>query len=129
MSNRCSNPIHVALRCDRSAPGCARAAIRTIDGIDRVQDDAQLIASELVTNAVLHAGCDCDEEIELVAQRVPAGIRIEVADVGRRGAVPAIAPDDYQGRGGMGLRLVHALAMRWGVERTERLRVWAELAV
>jgi anti-sigma regulatory factor (Ser/Thr protein kinase) len=117
------------LRCDRSAPARAREALRQIDGIDPVCEDALLVTSELVSNAVLHSGCDPQEEIELVADRVPAGIRIEVADAGRSGRTPRVKRADDGSPGGIGLRLVHALARRWGADRQDGVRVWAELAI
>jgi anti-sigma regulatory factor (Ser/Thr protein kinase) len=70
---------------------------------------ASLLLSELVTNAVLHAGTDIDVAVELP----DAAIRVEVAD--RNPVHPApkgYAPDAGTGRG---LVLVEALADEWGV--------------
>jgi hypothetical protein len=40
--------------CGREAPAIARAALRRIQELDAARDDAILVASELVTNAVVH---------------------------------------------------------------------------
>jgi anti-sigma regulatory factor (Ser/Thr protein kinase) len=119
----------MTLRCDRSAPRIARNAVGSVPSIEHARDDVLLITTELVSNAVLHAGCEPGDEIEVVAELVPQALRITVSDVGRSGCTPEVRDEPYTGSGGMGLRLVQMLARGWGVERNHRLRVWAELAV
>lgn len=118
------------LRCDRSAPRRAREALGALEAIEPIRDDALLLASELVSSAVLRAGCDPQGQIELVADLVPSGVRIAVAEVddptSRRAPAEAEAP--YL-PAGLGMRLVTAIARQWGVERNGRPRLWAELAV
>jgi anti-sigma regulatory factor (Ser/Thr protein kinase) len=106
-------------------------------------EDALLVASELATNAVLRAGADAEGEFELLAELIPDGIRIAVTDDGRAGgaggampapavvgSTPAAAPTSAPGlSGGMGLWVVDALSRRWGTERDDITRVWAELAL
>jgi anti-sigma regulatory factor (Ser/Thr protein kinase) len=128
MSTQLSKLLMVVLRCDRSAPWRARQAVRALQEIDQVRDDALLVTSELVSNAVLHSGCDPEEQIEVMAARTPIGVRIEVVDVGRSGKHAELCDPDARAYGGMGLRLVDALSERWGADREDRLRVWAELA-
>lgn len=115
------------LPCDASAPRTVRRALGALDVIGPVRDDALLVASELVTNAVLHSGCDPSEEVEFVAELLPGTLRIAVTDPGRSGRAPAPQPN-YTGRGGFGLRAVAAIARRWGTERQTGRLVWAELA-
>lgn len=93
-------------------------------GITEVLDVAQLLTSELVTNAVVHARSD----IELVLKLNADILRVEVRD--RKAALPAnrgAAVDDDAGRG---IRVVDSLAHRWGASRTgERKVVWFELVL
>lgn len=85
---------------------------------------ARLLVSELATNAVRYSGC---ESYELVIDLGADGLRVDVAD-GNPARVPALGtPDDA---GGRGLRLVEALASRWGVDRgagDAAKHVWFEL--
>lgn len=86
-----------------------------------------LVASELVTNAVLHSGCKDNHAIQ-----VSVGIRedrlvITVLD-------PGLSDEDARVRedptfGGFGLRIVDQLADKWGAERTHGYCVWAEVAL
>jgi len=39
----------------------------------------------------------------------------------------SLATDEQRGSGGVGLFVVEQLASRWGADRSERYRVWAEL--
>lgn len=84
-------------------------------------DDVALIVSELVTNAVRHAGT----EVRLRLERLPHGVRLEVADDSTR---PLRQVVGYADEGGRGLPLVDALSTRYGVEgRPDGKVVWAEL--
>ena len=92
-------------------------------GVDqRVSGDLMLLVSELVTNAVRHAGCD---EFEVRLQVAPDRLRLEVRDEGG-GFEPRIAPST-DGTGGYGLFIVDRLADRWGVERDAGGVIWLEL--
>lgn len=79
---------------------------------DRLVYDATLLISELVTNAVVHAGTT----VEIVCRLDADSLVIEVADrhPGRvlRGSTEQ--PDDHR-EGGRGLYLVAALSDVWGV--------------
>lgn len=116
-----------SLVCDESAPAGARAAIREIDPAAPLIGDAMLLASELVTNAVRHSGCQPTDHITLRAAVRGSVVRLEVSDPARSASVPRLpGPDDPFG--GMGLRVVEALADRWGNERGREQVVWAELS-
>lgn len=128
MSTQPSELLRCRLPCDASAPQLARHALNPLTAIEPVRDDALLIASELVTNAVLHSGCDPTDQLEVVAELTPRGVLIAVTDVGRSDSTPT-GRAAYASAGGLGLRVVEALARRWGTERRGGVRVWAELAL
>ncbi|MFG2636342.1 ATP-binding protein [Streptomyces sp. NPDC048362] len=71
---------------------------------------AELLTSELVTNALVHT----DDDAVLTAVVEPGGLRVEVRDfVTRRPEVCVpVTDDDTHGRG---LMLVRSLADAWGV--------------
>ncbi|HMJ35562.1 MAG TPA: ATP-binding protein [Baekduia sp.] len=83
-----------------------------------------LLTSELVGNAVRHAGAaHPTERIVFHARLSQDHVRVEVADHG-----PGFDPEIRHETAGFGLRLVDKLASRWGVERTARgCRVWFEV--
>ncbi|MBV1949925.1 ATP-binding protein [Streptomyces sp. BV129] len=93
-------------------------------GLDDLTDDAILIVSELVTNAVLHAR---RESIRVVVERkTPGTVRVAVADFSRTLPDPCTPRDDDED--GRGLTLIAALAANWGTdERRWGKVVWAEL--
>ncbi|MFE0457218.1 ATP-binding protein [Streptomyces sp. NPDC058914] len=87
-------------------------------------DIAELLTSELVTNALVHT----DHEAVLTATVGPAGLRVEVRDFVSRRPQPR-TPNAGDGTHGRGLLLVQSLADAWGV-RTHGVgkAVWFELA-
>ncbi len=94
-----------------------------------VLDNAELLLSELVTNA-LRVRVPSDRQVGVrIARSLEDGLlRLEVSDAGS-GRPEVQAPGDDE-PGGRGLLLVEALAHRWGVdERVGGLgkTVWAEL--
>ncbi|WP_371663392.1 ATP-binding protein [Streptomyces sp. NBC_00280] len=84
---------------------------------------AELLTSELVTNALVHT----DRDAVLTATVSPHGLRVEVRDfVGRRPRLRAPNADD--GTHGRGLVLVESLADAWGVRaHGVGKAVWFEL--
>lgn len=116
----------LGLANDIASAGLARGLVQELCsewGIDRVVDDAMLVVSELVTNAIVHAG----GEAELRLFPSPGMLRIEVADNGAEAPDPHLAGDDDEH--GRGLLLVAVLSAAWGTEPTESggKVVWAEL--
>ena len=108
-------------RCT-DAPRRARQRVRELVPPDR-RDDATLLVSELVTNAVKY-GPEA-ETIRLIVEQGEGRTRCTVHDLGG-GPLPEMRAEDDPAPGGHGLRLVDALADRWGVERGST-RVWFEL--
>jgi CheY-like chemotaxis protein len=87
-------------------------------------DDATLVVSEMVTNAVTHAGSGCELRLSVS----PLALRIEVADYGP--GTPDPKPPSTTRNSGRGLHLIDALTAAWGVEPTTDAggkTVWAEL--
>ena len=84
-------------------------------------DDLQLVISELVTNAVVHARTPLRLLVRFDGHRVVT----EVFDADARLPTPGVSVDDV---GGRGLILVDRLSDRWGCEPfLDGKRVWAEL--
>jgi anti-sigma regulatory factor (Ser/Thr protein kinase) len=115
----------------RRDPDSAAEARRTLGEVSdhlspRRLEDARLLVSELVTNAIRHAGLDDDDVIRLVVVSGDRALRIEVCDPGPGFDVGEPTPDPARPTG-WGLYLVRELADRWGVERNELTRVWFEL--
>ncbi|MFF8590484.1 SpoIIE family protein phosphatase [Streptomyces sp. NPDC015220] len=119
------------------APGAARALARAaltewldlgLTVPDRLADDVLVVVSELVTNAVVHAGTD----VELICRLEPetGACVVEVSD-----QHPSRAPRDHPAptpyeapEYGRGLRLVAALAEAWGITYRPGVKtVWARL--
>ncbi|MFF8829538.1 SpoIIE family protein phosphatase [Streptomyces sp. NPDC015131] len=112
--------------------GLALPAAATIT--ERVADDAVLVAGELVTNAVVHAGTTVDLlfRLEDPAGGRPAALVLEVSDHHPTRTVrhEHQHPDDGDGLDeyGRGLQLVAALAECWGITYRPGLKtVWARL--
>jgi anti-sigma regulatory factor (Ser/Thr protein kinase) len=89
--------------------------------------DVRLLVSELVTNALRHAGLDENDRIELAVGVTDSAVRVEVTDHGR-GFDPEAIPTDPEVAQGWGLYLVATLSDRWGAESHDgSTRVWFEL--
>lgn len=91
-------------------------------GLDELAADAELVASEVVTNALLHAG----PPVELSIRITPPRVRVEVSDRTRSTPVPLGAGG--QSMTGRGLSLIEGLTRAWGVAPNNGGKtVWAEL--
>ena len=110
---------------DLLAPSQARAVVRELLdqwGYRDLVDDAALVVSELVANAVEHAGATS----VVLVNRGEGGVRIEVRDPGEGTPAPQSPPGPAER--GRGLMIVSALASSWGVQQAERSKtVWVEL--
>lgn len=91
-----------------------------------VREDAILLVSELITNAVRHAPERHPAEVELRVRTEPGKVRVVVADPGT-GFVPAPRLSTDAVGSGWGLYLVDRIADRWGVLSDERTEVWFEI--
>ncbi|GAB7033441.1 ATP-binding protein [Streptomyces sp. NPDC021749] len=90
-----------------------------------VLDTAQLLVSELITNAVQHVGVG---PVSVTARLASSALRIEVDDTSAVLPQPVVL--DEEAEGGRGLVLVAALADRHGAEPTPAgKRCWAEISL
>ncbi|NUS09896.1 MAG: ATP-binding protein [Streptomyces sp.] len=82
--------------------------------LPHLADPAELIVSELVTNAVVHARKPRGHLIRTRFELIGSGVRIEVHDASEEKPDAQVASSD--GESGRGLALVDALTSgRWGV--------------
>ena len=96
-------------------------------GLDDLLDDVVLLTSELVTNAVTHAGTPMTVSVVREEDR----LRIDVFDQHPTRVLP-VGANARPGAGehGRGLLITSALATAWGVEyRRDHKRVWAAFAL
>lgn len=88
-----------------------------------VVDDLLLLVSELVTNAVVHAGSPAVVRLDADVERIKVAVADHDTD-----RVPALVDGDPLASSGRGVLLVDRLAARWGVEpQREGKVVWFEL--
>ncbi len=93
-------------------------------GAPQLADTAELLVSELVTNALLHTEHGAVLDAVLGADR---RLRVEVRD--ESGRLPRPRPPAEAATSGRGLLLVEALADAWGVQvRADGKVTWFELA-
>lgn len=127
MRNEPATPVAVTLPATAGASAQARRivgeAVATWGVSPDVAEDAALVVTELVSNAVDHA----TGPLELTVSRTVQGIRIDVAD--QSPAMPQPRPVQVDSARGRGLIIVAALSRDWGTTPTTRGKtVWAELA-
>jgi anti-sigma regulatory factor (Ser/Thr protein kinase) len=89
-------------------------------------DAVQLVVSELVTNAVLHAPESSSITLELFRTR--EAVRVLVSDASPQEPVRRDGPAPWSVQSGRGVALVDSIADRWGTEpRSPRGKtVWCE---
>ena len=117
-------------RCDPTLPSRARSWVRAslthalpAHAAASVVDDAEIVVSELATNALRARSTGCAVRWDLDAALVTLSVFDDATGWPR--PVTAAAEDQH----GRGLHIVAALARRWGVsaERCGK-RIWAQLA-
>jgi anti-sigma regulatory factor (Ser/Thr protein kinase) len=92
-------------------------------GLSEVQDDVQLLLTELITNVIIHARTDFQVRVESSGD----GVRVEVIDGNpTMPAAGTLAPGALSGRG---LTLVESVASRWGAQhkKGDGKTVWFEV--
>ena len=107
----------VLFRPEDSAPAMGR---RVLDGLSdgfapTLLEDARLLVTELITNAIQHGRLDGHDRISVTVRREPdGGVLVEVADPGD--GFPASDSGRPDSGSGWGLTLLDRLADEWGVE-------------
>lgn len=74
-------------------------------------DIVVLLTSELVTNAIEHAGTP----VEVLVRDFHGRVQVEVFDAGQQ--VPVVVDGGFASQSGRGLRIVAALSEAWGFDR------------
>ena len=109
--------LDVSVPATREAAARARRALRELDLPLPLANDAQLAASELVTNSVRHAGLAPDDPIRVTVDWSGGRLRVHVRDT-RRGVRSAVVSGSIRpapgAESGWGLYLVDRVASRWG---------------
>lgn len=112
---------------ERSAVGEVRRELREFlrDSSDEERTEAaELLVSELVTNALIHTR----HGAVVTATATPARLRVEVQDFASADLPAPYVPNADDGTHGRGLILVRSLADAWGVEAQALGKVvWFEL--
>lgn len=112
--------------------GLARRFVRLVLVDHVLADTAELVVSELATNAVEHTasgepGGSFVVEVEAFADHVA----VAVVDMGSDGRPVPVDEDpaDVAAINGRGLHIVRAVSKEWGCEQVRvGLRVWADIA-
>jgi anti-sigma regulatory factor (Ser/Thr protein kinase) len=98
-------------------------------GLARLGDDAALVVSELVTNAVRYGNCAQrrleDQPITLILLRLAPHVLLAVADPSDE--IPTPKEPDYISEHGRGLHIVESYSTCWGWDALEEggKAVWA----
>ncbi|MET9060294.1 ATP-binding protein [Streptomyces antibioticus] len=112
---------------DRSSVPATRQFVRDVLAdwrIPRLSDTAELIVSELVTNAVLHTRAGV---LRVTVRCLPGG-RVKVAVIDKSRDLPEMRPADDDADHGRGLAIVAACSQQWGADPLPwGKRVWAVL--
>jgi anti-sigma regulatory factor (Ser/Thr protein kinase) len=118
-------PLVLDLPRDGTAAALARGALAEIEEDDEdIADRLAVLTTELVSNAVRHGGGTIRLRVSFDAE----AIRVEVQDEGECFVAAEALAIEGTAAGGFGLKIVEALADRWGVDRARGV-VWAELDV
>jgi anti-sigma regulatory factor (Ser/Thr protein kinase) len=116
-----------------AGPEAAADARRALVGLafsEITRENIALLVSELVTNAVRHAGIPAGDPIQLELINGANSVRLSVHDGGSGFPVPSYPSDRPFVAGGRGLLIVAALARAWGVESgPDGCSVWCDIAV
>jgi anti-sigma regulatory factor (Ser/Thr protein kinase) len=111
----------------QTSPRAARSTLMEFEhGLPEERlGDAELLLSELVSNAVKYGG---DGQIDVIFERGDGRFRTEVVDQGDGFLTPLRDRGDVDTPGGWGLPLVQTLSDRWGAHEGST-HVWFEFAL
>jgi anti-sigma regulatory factor (Ser/Thr protein kinase) len=94
----------------------ARRVLLALALPEATREDLALIVTELVTNAVLHAGLSGADRVEVSLTNGAGSVRLEVHDPGPGFKCPSPPSLDSIVAGGRGLVIVAALSDSWGID-------------
>lgn len=118
---------HLELAPDLDSPARARHCLDALPkaGFKVWHDPAELVISELTTNALRHTS----KPFTLALALMPTQLLISVTDATRQ--EPILRPVRYASGGGRGMQLVDAVSHSWGVRLIHQggKSVWASIAV
>ncbi len=118
----------IGLPCELASVTVGRHFVRDVLNdweLPRLVDDAQLATSELVANAVRHAGTDLVLTVSLDDEVV-----IAIEDSKPEIRHPVLAGPGSMAEGGRGLHIVAAVSSDWGITATGAGKaVWCALAL
>jgi anti-sigma regulatory factor (Ser/Thr protein kinase) len=122
------NLVQLELPSSRDSPRIAReavvAACRRWGLSAEVAHAAELVTSELVTNAVIHAGTP----LVLAAEHEEPHLTVAVSD--GESSFPSLRPPSHDREDGRGIAIIDRLGATWGVQRTILGKtVWVSLVV
>ena len=92
--------------------GQVRAALE-FSGLKDYADDAELIASELVSNAVRHGSSSADDKITVALSRIPGGPGVALIVIDTSPEPPILKEFTLDAEGGRGMAIVDALSSSW----------------
>jgi serine/threonine-protein kinase RsbW len=117
-----TSDVLLKLPADPTAARRARHKLHQARMPEDLQHTVDLLVTELVANAVRHAGLHPGQEIFFAARFAGDHVRVEIHDEG-----PGFDVEGAMAGRGFGLRMVDKLASRWGVDTSDGTRVWFEL--
>jgi anti-sigma regulatory factor (Ser/Thr protein kinase) len=122
------NPLHMKVLARVESAEEVRAVLRGwLAGRvpERELGDAELVATELVANSIRHAGLGAGDVVRVRATEGDGVLHLEVEDRGGTGRPQRRELDPLHG--GIGLAVVDALSLHWGVAGDGHTVVWADL--
>jgi len=116
----------------RSTPSMARTKLAAFLTVNRasnaVIDDALIVISEMIANAVSHGEPAADGSIEISWSISDSLLELSVYDAGIGAALTPIDFDE-DSLSGRGLQIIARVADRWWVDMSQGTRVNAELVM
>jgi anti-sigma regulatory factor (Ser/Thr protein kinase) len=127
MSSPVGGEISLSLPAEPASCALARRAVRAFCRTHRLAhlcDDAELLTSELIANAVHHAHAP----VGLTAQCSDASVTVQVTDDDSRAILPPATPASELAERGRGLFVVAEVAGDWGTsQQGDTKSVWFRL--
>lgn len=122
----------VRLPFESSTPGIARTKLAAFLTLNRTDlddiDNALIVISEMIANAVSHGTPDADGTMEIRWSIEGGRLELSVRDAGR-GSDLTPRPFDEDSLNGRGLSIISRVADKWSVDLTQGTCVRAELAL